>query len=240
MFDPNEEEGKSLKPEKGSLKKTVYKKTGGKQILFLSICPGVPESYENIQTILDKIKLYLLEDFKVVGDLKVYNLVCGIGTHSSKFPCPFCLTYRDKNGFWVQAEQRTWQNIIANNAEWIKNGGKEKDLMKYFNCAHPPMIGPGTDEPVMWTMPPPSLHLYLSVNHILKSLLSHWEYLVSWLHEVLHVVFAPYHGKTLEGNDVFKVLSNLDRMKEAVPAEFSSYVHCLACFRYIHEVNIQE
>ena len=74
LFDPNEEEGKSLKPEKGSLKKTVYKKTGGKQILFLSICPGVPESYENIQTILDKIKLYLYQYLHHLNDNDLHKI----------------------------------------------------------------------------------------------------------------------------------------------------------------------
>ena len=46
--DPNLEIKKSEpKSNKGSLKKSNFKKTGGKQILFLAVCPGVPENYNN-------------------------------------------------------------------------------------------------------------------------------------------------------------------------------------------------
>ena len=72
--------------------------TGGKGILILAICPDVPESYFNVKTIFDHIKLLLLKDFNLTGDLKIINIECGIGTHSSMFPCPFCLTFKDKNG----------------------------------------------------------------------------------------------------------------------------------------------
>ena len=95
------------------------------------------------------------------------------------------------------------------------------------------MIGPGTDEPVLWTISPPALHIYLGANHILKSLQKQWGYLVPWLKEVLHIVFAPYHGETLEGNDLAKVLANLEKLSEVVPEEFAEYLHCLACFKEV-------
>ena len=232
--DPNLEIKKSEpKSNKGSLKKSNFKKTGGKQILFLAVCPGVPENYNNVKVLLDRIKVQLLENYRLTGDLKIYNIVVGIGTAASKYPCAFCLSFRDKDGYWVLAELRTWSNCIQNYFNWQQNGGKKEDLMKYKNCSNVPMIGPGTDEPVMWTMAPPALHIFLLVNHILKSLLDQWPYLSSWLKEVLHLVFAPYHGETLEGNDVSKLLKNLERMSEVVPDEFSDYLHCLSCFKEV-------
>ena len=233
MFDedPTQENKVDPKKAKGSLQNVNFKMTGGKRILFLAICPGVSENYHNVKTILDHIKIHMLEDYKITGDLKIYNIVVGIGTHASKYPCPFCLTYKDKNGFWVHAELRTWSNIVENNSNWQRNGSIKEDLMEYKNCSHPPMIGPGTDEPVMWTLSPPALHLYLLVNHVLNSLHKQWEYLSSWLKECLHLVFAPYHGETLEGNDVATLLKNLERLSEVVPEEFTDYLHCLACFK---------
>ena len=207
--------------------------TGGKGILILAICPDVPESYFNVKTIFDHIKLLLLKDFNLTGDLKIINIECGIGTHSSMFPCPFCLTFKDKNGFWVQAELRTWKSIIENYENWVSSGSNPDDLKHYKNCSNPPMIGPGTDEPVLWTISPPALHIYLGANHILKSLQKQWGYLVPWLKEVLHIVFAPYHGETLEGNDLAKVLANLEKLSEVVPEEFAEYLHCLACFKEV-------
>ena len=64
----------------------------------LSILPVSDHFGSKVPPLLSNIKLLLLKDFNLTGDLKIINIECGIGTHSSMFPCPFCLTFKDKNG----------------------------------------------------------------------------------------------------------------------------------------------
>ena len=80
--------------------------------------------------------------------------------------------------------------------------------------------------------PPPVLHLKLGLNHVLKALLNVWPELRDWLTQ-LHILFEPYHGETLEGNDVTKVLKNLDKLQEVLPVCFSAFLDFFNDFKKV-------
>ena len=62
--------------------------------------------------------------FKLSEDLKLINIVLGIGTHSSKHPCPYGECYRDDDGFWVKGQDRTIRNILEHHSKWMKRSRK--------------------------------------------------------------------------------------------------------------------
>ena len=84
---------------------------------------------------------------------------------------------------------------------------------------------------VLLQCPPPSLHLKLSLNHLLKELTKVWPPLLTWLASK-HIVLEPYHGgRTLEGNDCNKVLRNLDSLGTVMPANLLVFLETLESFR---------
>ena len=116
----------------------------------------------------------MLNFFFKIGDLKVYNIVCGLMTYASRHPCYACEAYKDENGNWVGSDVlRTWNSIIKHYMDWMdpeKGKGKESTRKNYYNCVNVLLIGFQDDQLVSHYLAPPGLHLYLSLNHILDSL----------------------------------------------------------------------
>ena len=134
--------------------------------------------------------------------LKIHFLIifflAGIMNHASVYPCIFCRKCRNKRGDWVgDGTLRTWKSIITHKTEWETIGkGKKSTRQQFYNCIHDPLIGDGSDEPILDTVAPPALHLKLSLNSILETLLDIWPELEIYA-EMIHLVYAPYHGKVL-------------------------------------------
>ena len=62
-----------------------------KEVIILSAVPDVKESYENVYTLWKEVGINDIEgNVKLGADLKIYNIVLGIGTHSSSCPCYIC------------------------------------------------------------------------------------------------------------------------------------------------------
>ena len=65
--------------------------TSCKRVLILAKADGVPETRANVEIILNTMNLCeLQDDFQVVCDLKMLNILLGIQSSSSLFGCPFC------------------------------------------------------------------------------------------------------------------------------------------------------
>ncbi len=63
------------------------------------------ETVENLRKVFSLLRLDTMEDLFIAGDLEVVNLLGGIGTHSSSFPCAYC---KAKSSHWsIQAPLRT-------------------------------------------------------------------------------------------------------------------------------------
>ena len=104
----------------------------------------------------------------------MYNIVCGLMTYASRHPCYACEAYKDENGNWIGSDRlRTWKSIIQHCQDWKdpkKGNGKKAKRADFYNCENVPLIGSDDDELVSNFLPPPGLHLSLSLNHILDSL----------------------------------------------------------------------
>ena len=68
-----------------------FKATGQQRVFVLAEASGVPENRTNVEILLNSINLPLLsQDYQLVMDLKMTNIVLGIQTCTSMFGCPFC------------------------------------------------------------------------------------------------------------------------------------------------------
>ena len=62
-----------------------------KEVVILSAVPDVKESYHNVYTMWKEVGMNEIENkIKLAADLKIYNIVLGIGCHSSSHPCYIC------------------------------------------------------------------------------------------------------------------------------------------------------
>ena len=70
--------------EEVELEKPRFKDMGVKKVFVLAIAPKTPETYLNMKILIEKIKLNKLKNYIMVADLKLVNIILGLGTHSSK------------------------------------------------------------------------------------------------------------------------------------------------------------
>lgn len=62
-----------------------------KEVVILSAAPDIKESYENVYTMWEGVGMNEIDSsIKIAADLKIYNIVLGIGTHTSSHPCYIC------------------------------------------------------------------------------------------------------------------------------------------------------
>ena len=82
--------------QKGRARKDRSKDNGVKKIHLLALAQGVGESTESLRFLWDLLKLneVLPEATLIVADYKCINLLCGLSGHSSKYPCPFCTSFK--------------------------------------------------------------------------------------------------------------------------------------------------
>ena len=68
--------------------------------MFDATVDNIPECYFNSKVMLDKLNLNEInQDFKIVCDLKVVDILLGIQSTSSTHSCPYCHSHKvDKNG----------------------------------------------------------------------------------------------------------------------------------------------
>ena len=141
------------------------KLTGPKRSLVLAAV-NVPETHWNIHVLMELTKLNEI-DFRLSQDLKLINIVIGITSHSSKFPCPYGECFKDEeNEHWIKGKNRTFSNLQENQKKWCdaskSKKGNRKNLKEFKNCEFPPLVTvPDPDTPVLFIIPPPPLHLIL-------------------------------------------------------------------------------
>ena len=87
-----------------------YKLMGLKCGLILACVPKIPETY-NMSVLIYLIQLNDIE-YKLSQDLKLTNIVIGIMSHSSKYPCPYRECSKDViTGEYVKGNDHTVCNI---------------------------------------------------------------------------------------------------------------------------------
>ena len=81
---------------------TKFKDFGVRKVFILAIVPKTPETYRNMRVIIQKTQLNNLDKFLLVADLKLLNIILGLGTHSSRYPCPYGQCFKNKDGKWTK------------------------------------------------------------------------------------------------------------------------------------------
>nr|XP_029715672.1 uncharacterized protein LOC115259282 [Aedes albopictus] len=101
-------------------------------------------------------------DAVVTGDLKIINIVAGVMSNSSTYPCAFC-TVNKKDLGEKFGTLRTIDSIQHNSSLWNAEGGIKNNAKFYLNCVNTPLFhGDGTTN-ILDVCAPPSLHLLLGM-----------------------------------------------------------------------------
>ena len=107
-------------------------KSGGVKKVFILACAPCKETYDNIRVMLDKIGIHHFHyDWRLSGDCKFLNVFCGLGPHSSTYPCHIC-TWR--SGSDKPGEKRTFDDVRRNFASMKECGGAPKDFYRLLIC----------------------------------------------------------------------------------------------------------
>ena len=79
-------------------------------------------------------------EFFLAADLKIQNILLGIQTHSSKYPCAYCY---DEKSFQVKKETvelRSIESIGKLSSDWQQHSGNRSELNNFMNCEFYPII----------------------------------------------------------------------------------------------------
>ena len=164
--------------------------------------------------------------FKFCGDLKVFNEITGIQSATSTHPCYACEGKRNpKTGAWegVPAPLRTYASNLSRHNNWLANGGGVMGgaagltlAKNHANVTEAPLLGKSEqDKPLLLILVPGGLHLKLGiVNDALELLNKVWgDGLEEWLRR-RGILYVPYHGMMLEGNECNRVLKDVDSLEQ--------------------------
>ena len=179
-----------------------FKDSGVKKIFIVAVTPG-DETYENLLQLLQLAGFETTQlDLRFAADYKCINLLCGIGSASSTYPCPFCL-WDHKAGDDCPSsegwEHRTFQMIVDQFEAWKDSGGKDRDNKHFFNCKNRPLpVFRNPDTLVQDVFCLPVMHILQGVvNTMFKAIEAFFPGIVAWP-KLLHVQRKEHHGKVFE------------------------------------------
>ena len=132
-------------------------------LLSLISAPNTPENYYNLFLLWNALDLNSLKFF-LCCDLKVANLVLGLQSHASMFPCHFCESKNKLEGDgkqWTLGKERSLGSIQSNAISWSNAGSVKKNASSFFNCIKVPLFDGPSSTLVHDLIPPPELHLLI-------------------------------------------------------------------------------
>lgn len=186
-----------------------FKDTGVNKLLILALAHNTQENYENVRQLWQTLKI---DNFSgtIATDLKLANILVGIISHSSIYPCTWC--YASKDNLNVCGEYRTVQNTTDNYDKWCKSGACKAKAKEYKNCIHPPIFSLEKDRSFLHIIPPPELHLMLGmVNTLYKHLLENCEEdAIMWAKECHVTRDVRHNGSSFNGNACKILLDKVD------------------------------
>ena len=102
----------------------------------------------------------------------------------------------------------------------------------HYNVTEAPLLGKSEpDKPLLLILVPGGLHLKLGiVNDVLELLNKVWgDGLEEWLRR-RGILYVPYHGMMLEGNECNRVLKDVDSLEQELPHHLRSFATYLRSF----------
>lgn len=74
----------------------------------------------------------------IATDLKLANILTGLMSHSSLYPCTYCFAKKDElEGYDTY---RTVGNTLQYYEAWMKAGASKTKAKEFKNCIHPPLF----------------------------------------------------------------------------------------------------
>lgn len=130
--------------------------------------------------------------FVLCGDLKIINIILGLGTHASKHPSPYCDWEKNTE---KPCNLRTVEGIREKFRKWQEAGSDRKNAMDFENCIREPLCILPESGLVIVLIPLPQLHIKMGVvNKLYSELESIFPNTREWAKE-LHVVKEDYFKK---------------------------------------------
>ncbi len=126
-----------------------------KKLFIIGLHQGVPETYFNMKTFLQEFGLNCIT-FCLSLDLKLSNILAGLGPHSSTYPCTWCEATVKSMQQNVQAANRTFGRI-QQQAQMLKKALSEKRKVEpkhFFSCVEEPLLDRCDDELALNAIPP--------------------------------------------------------------------------------------
>ena len=158
---------------------------------MLGVFPDAKEEPQLLEEFFENLNLKP-GTFLFCADLKLINIVLGLGTHSSTHPSPFCDLEKNTE---KSCKLRTLEGIRENLRQWIEAGSDPKLAMDFHNCIREPLCIFPESGLVIVLIPLPQLHIKMGiVNKLHTELESIFPETRKWA-EKLHVVKEDYYKK---------------------------------------------
>ncbi len=200
--------------KKPALDSFKFLDTGVKKLFIIGLAQNVPECYENVKTLVRELPLDVT--FCTSADLKMLNILVGIGPHSSSCPCTWCEAHsKDFRSDFV-APLRTFARI-RHQARLYKEAVRQKKKFTpqtYFSCVEEPILRVRGDVVVLDAIAPPQLHLMMGVTskiwdellvRLEKDALADKKVVEEWA-RLQNIAKKDYRGGVMEGNQCRKLL----------------------------------
>ncbi len=105
--------------------------------MLFAVCQA-PEAHFNLQEIVSLTKLNEVVDYTFAGDLKMSNLIKGVGPHASTRPCAYCILASEPCD--SDTPFRTLNLNARQFDKWQKTSGKKTTWRNFFSCSKQPIL----------------------------------------------------------------------------------------------------
>lgn len=224
--------GKRAKYDEG-IAARKFKDSGVKRLFILAAVPSAQENYKNVDQLFSTLNISPFHG-TIATDLKLANILAGIMSHSSAYPCTYC--YAKKDELSSCGELRSPENVSSYYTKWLTEGKGSKNKAKdYFNCIHPPLITTVGGKTFLDIIPPPELHLMLGVvNTVFTHMLKECENeSLSWA-KACHVQREIRRGCSgFKGNACKTLLDKVDLLRQFENLAIPKYVKVFDDFKKV-------
>ena len=211
-------------------------------LFIVALVPKVKEDYLLVSQVIRLLKLENLGEQRWVsgGDQKFINLICGVGEHSSTYPCSWCDGHRAGFRERLDHSRRTFGSLRRSNAA-REAAGPKADPKFFLSTKNEPVLPCKDEEEVISRVVVPELHFLLrSLNHIWDSLSVAWkvaedtdEDKAAQFAISVNAVASTYMGHDFKGDACRRLLKSLDKLALVAPPELAPYTKCLSCLNEV-------
>ena len=228
------------------IEKTV-KDASTKRAIIIAFVDDIPETYQNLSIIHNKLNIHLIpHHYKVVSDLKLYNIILGLMECGSRHGCYICKGLKNNVGIWEKGDLRDLEDLIADFTMWHEESGLRQQLKEYNNVQHVPLLQTPTaklldndhsDTLTLTLTPPPPLHVIKlgPVNHIWKGLSKQHD--MGHIEKMLCLTKSDKQKKAFQGPECDIILGNLDFLQACLPERLHTFVEALRQVAIVYQIS---